>query len=276
MNWLMPAAFLLAQIVGGEFIYTVQSGDSLTSVGARFGAEARVIAESNGLALTAWLMPEQTLRIDNRHIVPETTGGQVVINLPQRMLFYFDQGQLFRHYPLAVGRPGWRTPTGDFRILSMEENPVWDVPVSIQEEMRKQGKRVLTKVPPGPDNPLGKYWIGLSLPGIGIHGTIDPSSIYSFRTHGCIRLQKDDIRDLFSLARVGMKGSVTYERVLMAVVGDSVYVEVHSDPYRRGKEPLPYLQDLAFARGLSGMLDWTFVKEVIRKHDGIARDVTRR
>ena len=57
-------------------------------------------------------------------------------------------------------------------------------------------------MPPGPDNPLGKHWLGLSIHGYGIHGTIAPSSIYQFRTHGCIRLHPDDIAELFLTCRV--------------------------------------------------------------------------
>src|SRR5207244_4257585 len=59
-----------------------------------------------------------------------------------------------------------------------------------------QGKPVLTHVPPSPANPLGKYWLGLSIPGVGIHGTNAPSSIYNLQTHGCIRLHPDDIEKL--------------------------------------------------------------------------------
>jgi L,D-transpeptidase ErfK/SrfK len=191
------------------------------------------------------------------------------------MLFHFSENEVSRHYPVAVGSRGWPTPVGEFQIVSMEVDPVWDVPASIQEEMRQQGKRVLTKVAPGPSNPLGKYWIGLSLPGIGVHGTNNPSSIYGFHTHGCIRLHNDDVRDLFARVNVGMDGSIIHEPVLMTTIGDSVFVEVHADTYKRGIDPLRYLQDLAFTRGLSGKLDWTIVKEVIRKHDGIARDVSR-
>ena len=54
--------------------------------------------------------------------------------------------------------------------------------------MRREDKVVLTQVPPGPENPLGKHWVGLSIPGIGIHGTLAPASIYHFQSHGCIRL----------------------------------------------------------------------------------------
>ena len=87
----------------------------------------------------------------------------------------------------------------------MQRHKEWIVPESIQEEMRREGKDVLTRVPPGPDNPLGRHWIGLSIGGIGIHGTIAPSSVYHFRSHGCIRLHPDDVEEKAGIARDVMK-----------------------------------------------------------------------
>jgi L,D-transpeptidase ErfK/SrfK len=267
---------LLGQVVGSEFIHTVAAGDSLTGVGARYGVELRVLAEANALNTSQHLKPGQTLRIDNRHIAPRSDGAHVVINVPQRMLFYFDQGQVTCGYPIAAGRPDWRTPLGDFEIMSKEEDPTWDVPPSIQEEMRRAGKPVLTHVPPSPENPLGEYWIGLSLQGIGIHGTNAPSSIYKLTTHGCIRLHPEDVRNLFSEIGVGARGRIVYEPVLVAKVANTVYLEVHPDAYKTAPDPFRKVLDIASTDGFLEMLDLALVKEVIQKRDGIARDVTRR
>src|SRR4030095_10115032 len=194
MHAFIPALLLLAQIVGSELNYTVAAGASLASIGARYGVDLRVLAEANGLKTSEQLTPGQTLQIDNRHIALPSDGADLVINLPQRMLFHFDKGQIGCGCPIAAGRPDWRTPLGDFEVLSKEEDPTWDVPPSIQDEMRRAGKPVLSHVPPSAKNPLGEYWIGTSLSGIGIHGTNAPSSIYKLATHGCIRLHPDYIR----------------------------------------------------------------------------------
>jgi len=276
MNALIPAVLLLAQIVGGEFTYAVQPGDSLTSISARFGVDLHVLAEGNGLKASDRLQASRALKIDNRHIVPVVEDSDLVINIPQRMLFHFDHGQIACACPIAAGSPGWRTPVGTFEIMLKEEKPTWDVPASIQEEMRRSGKAVLTHVPPSPENPLGEYWIGLNLPGIGIHGTSAPTSIYKLATHGCIRLHPEDIRDLFSKVEVGMRGRVIYETVLVVRTEDSIFLEVHPDAYQKEPDPLRRVLDIAQSEGFLGMLDLPLVREVIRKHDGIARDVTRR
>ncbi|HEX6769169.1 MAG TPA: L,D-transpeptidase family protein, partial [Candidatus Binatia bacterium] len=128
------------QLVGREFTYSVQSGDSLTAIGARFGVGVNLLADGNKLAHNARLKIAQELHIDNRHIVPRAIDDGVVINIPQRMLYFLKEGQALRAYPVALGKPDWPTPSGRFRIAVKEENPVWDVPTSIQEEMRREGK----------------------------------------------------------------------------------------------------------------------------------------
>ncbi len=268
---------LSATLVGGETFYTVQPGDSLTRIGARFGVAANVLARENGLQPSSRLKVGQELRVDNRHVVPLGLQDGIIINLPQRLLFYFVQGKLVSYYPVGLGRPDWPTRTGAFTILSMEENPVWDVPKSIQEEMRRCGQRVRTQVPPGPDNPLGQYWLGLSLAGYGIHGTIAPASIFQFQSHGCIRLHPDDIADLFARVAIGTPGTIIYAPVLLAeVTTDQIYLEVHRDVYRRGREPLAEVQQLSLLGGFGPLLDWQRVEDVVRLRDGVAREVSRR
>jgi L,D-transpeptidase ErfK/SrfK len=272
-------ALLLIQLVGSEFTYTVRSGDSLTSIGARFGVDARVLAGGNGIEISSILRAGQALKIDNRHIVPEAAereGAFITINVPQRMLFYSGTGQPVQAFPVAAGKPGWKTPLGDFTVTVKETDPVWDVPVSIQEEMRREGKPVLTHVPPSPQNPLGKYWLGLTLSGIGIHGTNAPSSIYSHATHGCVRAHPDDIEALFPEVETGTHGTIAYEPVLSAHQGDAVFLEVHPDVYKKGSDALSVALGQARAGGFLDLVDQARVREVIRKHDGIARDVTRR
>jgi L,D-transpeptidase ErfK/SrfK len=272
---LTAAVLLLIQILGSEFSYSVQPGDSMTSIGARFGVDVRVIAEANELPVSARLKPEQLLQIDNRHIVPELHDTDIVVNVPQRTLFFF-QGDTTRHYPIAAGKRTWPTPRGPFEITVLETNPVWDVPVSIQEEMRRQGKPVLTRVLPGPANPLGKYWLRLSFGGVGIHGTNAPASIYSLQTHGCIRMHPDDIEELFSMVHVGTSGQIIDEPILLARAGDRVFLEVHPQAYKRLPDPMLHVERMAADSRISSLMDWTLVEEVIRKRDGIARDITRR
>ena len=270
------AAPLPEQIVGQEFTYTVREADSLAGISARFGVSADLLAASNKLSPRSPLKIGQSLLGDNRHIVAPDLNDGVIINIPQRMLFHFRNGRLVHHFPVALGRPDWPTPTGRFKIVVKEENPTWDVPQSIQEEMRRAGQPVTTCVPPGRDNPLGKYWLGLSIPGYGIHGTNVPTSIYSFRSHGCVRAHNDDIAQLFNDVAPGTAGILVYRRLLIARAGDQIFLEVHRDIYRKQPSVEDQFNALVANFNLESVVDRDLAREVIRKQDGIARDVTRR
>lgn len=261
-------------IIGGQFDYTVASGDFLKKIGARHGVDPRVIARDNGLAASAKLQAGQVLRVDNRHLVPLGRSNGIIVNIPQRMLFHLVNGDVVGAFPIAPGKPDWQTPLGEFTILSKEKDKTWYVPPSIQEEMRLEGKPVLTEVPPGPENPLGRYWIGLSLPAIGIHGTLAPTSLYDFRSHGCIRLHPEDVESLFSQINRGTPGDIIYQPLLIGAHNGRVFIEAHRDVYGRGSVGLKYAQRMAMALGLYDRIDWTKAAVVVKAREGVARDVT--
>lgn len=267
-------AVVAGAMVGSRFTYAVRPGDSLTLIGAHFGIAPTVLARTNDIKYSDLIYPDQVLQIDNRHIVPEWLDNGILINLPQRMLYYFQSGHLLADFPVGLGRPDWPTPEGRFRVIDLQENKTWHVPKSIQEEMQRESEVVKTEVPPGPDNPLGKYWIGITLPGIGIHGTIAPASIYHFQSHGCIRLNPDDIEVLFQLVSRGLSGRVIYAPVLLTRLEDGrFFLEVNPDIYNRGTDPLASVANAAQQHGWQDMLDWDKVQAVVRQHDGLAHEI---
>jgi L,D-transpeptidase ErfK/SrfK len=265
------------RLVGGVTDYVIKKGDTLRSIAARYGVDIGTLGRENGLRTHHKLAQAQLLRIDHRHIVPATLGSvDLIVNIPQRMLFYRRTDGATVGYPVAVGRPDWPTPSGPFTVTVLERHPTWDVPPSILEESRKKGRIQPQTVPPGPDNPLGDYWIGLTLAGIGIHATNVPSSIFGTVSHGCIRVHPDDIARLFGDIHVGASGRIIYEPVLLTVSDDAVYLEVHRDVYRRAvAEPRAVARKLASDIGVSDLIDWTLTDAVVAAREGIARNVTR-
>lgn len=262
-------------VVGGTSSYVVRSGDTVTSIAAKHGVTSESIAARNGLARNRKLDVGQTLLIDNRHLAVLVPGVSLTINIAQRMLFYAEDNEV-RGYPITVGARGWPTPVGAFTIVTKETDPTWDVPVSIQREMAAEGKPVVTSVAPSPQNPLGARWLGLSLPGLGIHGTNAPSSIYRYASHGCIRMHPDHILELFERVNVGTSGILIYEPVVMAVIDGRVWLEVHPDPYGRVTNPMIRARTIAASLGATETIEWTAVEAALRRRDGGAEDVTRR
>src|SRR5207245_880139 len=118
---LEPARALSAS----ESQYVVQNGDSYASIGSRFGVEPRVLAQVNRLNPKARLQPGSIIWVDNRHIVPDRIKDGILINIPQRMLFFFNSGVLTAAYPVAFGRPTWTTPQEDLRVAATWVDPIW-------------------------------------------------------------------------------------------------------------------------------------------------------
>jgi L,D-transpeptidase ErfK/SrfK len=131
---------------------------------------------------------------------------------------------------------------------------------------------VATTVLPGPDNPLGDFFVRLSFPGIGLHGTTAPSSIYQSVTHGCIRLHPDDIAALYEDVRVGTPGEIVYEPILLARTADGIVLETHPDVYKRGPaDGLTFVKGQVSAAGWTDAIDWRSVQSLLSSRDGSPR-----
>ncbi|MGA1263866.1 MAG: L,D-transpeptidase [Prochlorothrix sp.] len=129
---------------------------------------------------------------DSAAAVP--TISHLEIRLGDRRVYAYDAENLLYSYPIAVGKSGWETPTGDFAVFQMIENPAWEHPWNG------------TVVPPGPGNPLGDRWIGFWSDGtnaIGFHGTPAEELVGQAVSHGCIRMKNNDVRALFEKVTVG-------------------------------------------------------------------------
>ncbi len=125
----------------------------------------------------------------------EAPERKIVIELSNFRLFLYQDGVKIRVYPVAIGSSVSPTPVGEAKIASRVYYPTY--------YPRDWGKKGLSPVLPGPDNPVGTRWLGLSLPNYGIHGTNNPGSIGKAVSEGCIRMFNEDVEELFEMVRVG-------------------------------------------------------------------------
>lgn len=143
----------------------------------------------------------EPIGLPTRPVRPSVTkanfGPLIIITRGSETLRLYDSTQLVRSFPVATGRTQYPTPAGIWSIVDMQMNPWWRPPNSAWA----QG---LKPIPPGPGNPLGTRWMGLSAPGVGIHGTPDAASIGYSASHGCIRMQIPDAEWLFQHVHVGV------------------------------------------------------------------------
>lgn len=123
-------------------------------------------------------------------------GAVIVIRRGVNELRYYEGATLKRRFGVATGQAVYPTPTGTFSIVDLQLNPWWRPPDSPWAKGKKP-------IPPGPGNPLGTRWMGLSAPGVGIHGTPDAASIGYSVSHGCIRMRIPDAEWLFQHVKLG-------------------------------------------------------------------------
>jgi lipoprotein-anchoring transpeptidase ErfK/SrfK len=129
-------------------------------------------------------------------------GPVIVIRRGANELRYYIGAKLVRTFGVATGQAIYPTPTGTFSIVDMQLNPWWRPPDS-------DWAKGLEPIPPGPGNPLGTRWMGLSAPGVGIHGTPDDTSIGYSASHGCIRMHIPDAEWLFYHVKLGTPVVIT-------------------------------------------------------------------
>jgi len=122
----------------------------------------------------------------------------LLISIPDHELAVIENGQVKAIYPVATGKDSTPSPTGSFRIVVRVVDPTY----------YHEGKVIA----PGPRNPLGDRWMGLDRKGYGIHGTNAPQSIGKSASHGCIRMAKRDLEELFSMVKVGDEVEIRSER----------------------------------------------------------------
>lgn len=130
--------------------------------------------------------------------VPAQPVRRIVVSIPGRKLALLEDGRVVQIYRIAVGATDSPSPSGRFTIVQRIPQPTYYAPGIV--------------APPGPENPLGTRWIGLSLKSFGIHGTNQPRSIGRRASHGCVRMRNRDVEELFERVRVGDPVELIAER----------------------------------------------------------------
>ena len=144
----------------------------------------------------------QTISVANlvaRNTKPVVT--RVEVDKTSQTVKAFANSELVAFFPATVGSDEKPTPSGVLKVISIDANPHYRYNPDYKFKEVKS-RRAFT-IKPGPNNPVGTYWIGLSAEGYGIHGTANPSKVSKAESHGCVRLTNWDIDKLAKLLKKG-------------------------------------------------------------------------
>jgi L,D-transpeptidase ErfK/SrfK len=220
-------------VIGERGTAVIVADDTLLDVAERNDVGFDALVRLNP-GVDVWMPQLGTkLTLPSLMIPPRTARSGLVLNLPEMRLYDYTRGGEPKVFPVAIGDPETPSPVGDLRVEWKAIEPVWRVPASI----RAVDPDLPYEVAPGPDNPLGRHWLGIGR-GFGIHGTNNRWSIGRLATHGCIRLSNDDIAGVYARVPVGTRVRIVYQTVKLGRSGDDLLVEVHPDLYGRGIETL--------------------------------------
>ena len=139
--------------------------------------------------------------------LPKTKkAARIIIQLAAHTLEIFNaDGGILAHFPVSIASRVEKRPAGELRVTVVVANPDYTFNPEMfpeSEEARSLGRKLI--LPPGPNNPVGLAWIGLSLPGYGIHGTPKPEQVGRTESHGCFRLANWDAVTLLDFAWIGL------------------------------------------------------------------------
>nr|WP_303842559.1 L,D-transpeptidase family protein [Aeromonas sobria] len=231
-----------SRLVGELEDYIIQQDEHLELVGKHTQIGFLALLEANPGVDPYLPKPGTRLTLPTQMLLPDVPREGIVINLPELRLYYFPKGKPeVIVLPIGIGDIGRETPEMTTTVIEKNPDPTWvPGPMVRKSWLEQKGITLPAVVPPGPENPLGKFAMRL---GYGkrdylIHGTNKDFGVGLRVSAGCIRLRPDDIEALFKMVPIGTPVRVINQPVKVAIEPDGRrWLEVHS-PLSRTEEEL--------------------------------------
>jgi len=167
-------------------LYEIKPGDTLTKIARQFKTTPELIMKSNNLA--------SDKIIPGRKVKVWTEPFNILVDKSANTLILKSGEEVFKTYVVATGANN-STPVGNFKITEKLVNPTWF----------KAGAVVS---PGSPENVLGSRWMGINVPGYGIHGTTEPQTLGQQVTQGCVRMANAEVEELYAIVPVGTEVAI--------------------------------------------------------------------
>ncbi len=270
-------------VMGDLSTYTAKYEDTLLDIALDNSLGfLELVAANQGVDV--WIPGAGTkILLPKARILPTGPRDGIVINIPEQRMYYFRKGQLTATYPIGVFREGFSTPIGSTKIVRKTVDPTWYPTKSSREEHPE----LPAAVPPGPDNPLGSRAMYLGWARYIIHGTNKPYGVGRRVSHGCIRMQPDDVEALFDMVPVGTTVHTVNQPIKVGWWRGELFVQAHPNLEQgisleeTGKiDPIdvPDIRDKVTAKAgaFADRVDWNAVETALKERRGIPVQVTNR
>jgi len=268
-------------VIGKNYIITVGKGDNLTKIRQVNDISYAELVEGNPNINFYKLKIGQKVIIPKQFILPKFRNG-IVINMAELRLYYFTpDGRYVYTFPVGLGRVAWRTPLALTKVVKKEKDPVWTAPESIRNYiLKKTGKLPKKVVPPGPENPLGGYSLRLGLNSYLIHGTNAPTSVGTFISSGCMRLNADAIKLLYEQVPVDTLVHIIHQPNKAGWYNNKLYLESHDPISCYAKQPESNLNELNVKSAIykatyirPANINWSAVSYITKESTGIVQQI---
>jgi L,D-transpeptidase ErfK/SrfK len=230
------------RLVGEAQKVQIQAEETLLDVARHSDVGLNELQDANP-GVDPWLPAMgQEIVVPSRYLLPRAPREGIVVNLPERRLYYFPRPsgrgpRVVMTYPVGIGTEGHALPVITTRIVEKLVDPPWVVPDSILAEHAAAGDPLPKVVPPGPDNPLGRFALRLGLPTYLIHGTNHPYGVGMRISHGCLRMYPEDIEELFARVAIGTPVRIVNQPYKAGWGDGALYLEAHPPLEEGGHDP---------------------------------------
>lgn len=274
MGGVNAAAYTLPEngdsVVGAVTQIRLRYEDTLAAIAQKYSMGYREVLDANP-DVDPWLPGEGTmLKLPTAYVLPDAPRDGVVINVAEYRLYFYPAGQnKVITYPVGIGRLKFPTPLVKASVVSHIENPSWTPTEAARREHAARGDPLPAVVPPGPDNPLGRLAIQLSVPGYFIHGTNKPFGVGQMVSHGCIRLYDEHIETLVEMVPNGTPVYIVNQPLKLGWRDSALYAEGHKNLYEENNRTELVQQIIDETQDRAASVDWQQVDRVLYGRTGV-------